>query len=301
VNLDFDFAATKSIHFGVLLDEGEVHVCYRMEVDAPVKAALREMAITTLGVMDSFKNGPAAYDPGQKYGSPDYVVLAASADWARGAVELNDAQNIPTNARGLSEPENVIAYFARFRDRDDRRLAAVRRATQFKGVLKNHLVTIVSNALKMVPDQVFKLDHDFDYLVDSLNVHIIRPSSFEFVHGLQSAILEAAPRNVTALQGDLPFVDLSSIAAFAGAHPRAARYLASICSLKETKNIDVGALRAQCADTGVSLSEVGGKLIVDPGQEIAFLEVLDRRRYSVELALNEREAYRASSRDKIQP
>ena len=87
-------------------------------------------------------------------------------------------------------------------------------------------------------DKVFKLDSDFDMLVESTGISILRPSGFEFVGELQEAILGAAPANIKKIESDLPFVDFSSIESYATSHPRAARYLASIRVQKEAKNID---------------------------------------------------------------
>src|SRR2546426_481228 len=81
---------------------------------------------------------------------------------------------------GRDDPATVFCYFARLTDSKGRRLTALRRATQFKGVLKSRLLRLVTDSLKLVEDHIFKLDRDFDLLIDSANVHILRPSGFEF-------------------------------------------------------------------------------------------------------------------------
>lgn len=146
---------------------------------------------------------------------------------------------------------------------------------------------------------MFKLDNDFDLLVDSQSVHILRPSGFEFAGQLQDAILNAVPKNVAALQKDLAFVDFAAVQAYAGAHPRAARYLASIRAQKVTKNIDKNALKRLCKDTGVEVKESKGKLLVGNDHIMGFLEVLDRRRYELELVKGTPERFRAASRRKL--
>src|SRR5690606_6754943 len=117
---------------------------------------------------------------------------------------------------------------------------------------------------------------DFDLLVDSANVHILRPSGFEFAGKLQQAILDAVPENIKVIRQDLAFVDFDDIEVYATKHPRAARYLASICAQAETKNIDKAALKKLCKSTGVEVSESKGRLAVSAGHEMGFLEVLDR-------------------------
>lgn len=178
-------------------------------------------------------------------------------------------------------------------------MTGLRRATQFKGVLKSRLLQFHDDTLKLVEDRIFKLDQDFDLLVDAQSVHILRPSGFEFAGKLQGAILAAVPKNIKAIQKDLLFVDLSGVDAYAQKHPRAARYLASIRSQKEMRNVDRAFLKRECKKNQVEVKESQGKLSVTAGHEMGFLEVLDRRRYEVELVRGRPERYKAGSRTKI--
>ncbi|MDZ4179946.1 MAG: DUF4868 domain-containing protein, partial [Coriobacteriia bacterium] len=271
----------------------------RVVVDVEVQEALTDMMRATVSVMQSWEGSSRPYNPAEKHGSPDYVLLPASDPLAHGPCEIRDANNIPVNQDALADPDLMFAYFARFRDGSDRRVTAVRRATQFKGVVKNRLIRVATDAMKIVHGAVFRLDHDFDYLVDSHSLHILRPTSFEYVHGLKEAVLAAVPGNVAQLATEIPFVDFVDIQTYAQAHSRAARYIASICSGPGCANIDRSALEAQCFHTGVDVVDALGKLCVRPGNEIAFLEVLDRRRYDIELVPNRPEVYRAASRDQI--
>ena len=214
--------------------------------------------------------------------------------------ELHEARNLDINTGALSNPADIFCYFAHLTDERDRRLTALRRATQFKGVVKskNRLVSMLDDTLRIIEDTVFKLDNDFDLLVDDANVHILRPSGFEFTGRLNKAILHAVPENIEAIQQDVPFVDFSGIEAYASKHPRAARYVASIRS-QETRSIDKSLLMTLCGQTGVDVSESNGHVSIAAGHEMGFLEVLDRRRYEVTLVKEEPEKYRAASRSKI--
>lgn len=165
--------------------------------------------------------------------------------------------------------------------------------------MRSRLIRFVTDALKLIEDRVFKLDSDFDLLMDSANVHILRPSGFEFAGKLQQAIVDAVPQNITAIQKDLAFVEFDAIAAYAAEHPRAARYIASIRGQGETKNIDKSALKKLCKSTSVEITEKKGKITVSAGHEMGFLEVLDRRRYELELVKGQPERFKAPSRTKI--
>ncbi|MBM7855425.1 hypothetical protein JOC37_001820 [Desulfohalotomaculum tongense] len=146
---------------------------------------------------------------------------------------------------------------------------------------------------------MFKLDADFDVLIDNNYIHILRPAAFEFAGQLQQAVLEAVPKNIASLQKDLDFVDFSDIQTYAANHPRAARYLASIRTAQDTRNISYQNLKDICLRTGVEVFEKDGKLHVHNQHIMGFLEVLDRRRYELELINGKPEQFRAPSRQRI--
>jgi hypothetical protein len=268
-------------------------------VDSDVQAALREMVQATWDAMQEDEDGPARYEPSEKHGSTEYLYVPLQDEIASSVRQLHEAANLDIDSAALDAPDNVFCYFARLGDRKKRRLTALRRATQFKGVLRKRLIRFVTDSLKLLDDRVFKLDSDFDFLVDSANVHILRPSGFEFAGKLQQAILDAVPENSKAIQDELPFVSFSSIEEYASKHTRAARYLASIRGQGVAKDIDKAALKSLCRRTGVDVADSKGELSVATGHEMDFLEVLDRRRYEVSLVKKKPERYRAASRRKI--
>jgi len=299
MKLEFDLGSVTVTEFGVGRDDGDGQTFVAVPVDADVQGALREMVQATWDAMQNDEDGPAKYQPSEKHGSTEYLYLPLKDEMASSVRELHEATNLDIEGGALDEPADVFCYFVRLTDKKKRRLTALRRATQFKGVLKKRLIRFVSDSLKLIDDHVFKLDSDFDLLVDSANVHILRPSGFEFAGKLQQAILEAVPENIKAIRKDLAFVEFDGIAAYAGKHPRAARYLASIRGQEEAKNIEKSLLKKLCKQTGVDIAESKGKVIVTDGHEMGFLEVLDRRRYEVSLVKEKPERYRAASRKKI--
>lgn len=301
MRLHFDFENVKVTEFGVGLDNGDSQRFVAVPVDAGVQSVVREMAQETWGAMQRDEDGLGRYEPSEKHGATEYLYLPFDDELAVSVRQLHKATNLTINTKALSDPTRVFCYFARLTDKKRRRLTALRRATQFKGVLKskNHLVRMLDDTLKIIDDTVFKLDSDFDLLVDSAYVYILRPSGFEFAGHLQQAILNAVPENVKAIATDLAFVGFESIESFAGKHPRAARYLASIRGQKETKSIDKALLKNLCKQTGVKLAESKGKITVAEGHEMGFLEVLDRRRYELELVKGSPERFKAGSRKKI--
>lgn len=299
--LQFDFTQVQTAEFGLGRDDGNGRTFCLIPVDGNVQDALQEMAEATWAAMQALTDNPAKYEPSEKHAGIEYLYLPLADDLVVSMRELHQANNLHIDAVALENPESVFSYFARFTDNQGRRLTALRRASQFKGILKNRnrLVRFVADALQIVDDDIFKLDTDFDLLIDALNVHILRPSGFEFAGQLQAAIMAAVSTNVTALKIDLGFVNFVVIETYASQHPRAARYLASIRSQGEAQNIDRGRLIQLCTHTGVETEEVDGQITVTEKHVMGFLEVLDRRRYEIELVADTPEQYRAASRSKL--
>lgn len=300
MKLEFDLNEIRMIEFGVGRDDHKGQTFCLAAVDGSVQQALTQMGNATWKAMQELTTEPPLYDPSEKYDGTEYVYLPLIDNLAKPVGDLHEANNLPMDTNALEDSENVFCYFARMVDTHGRRLTGLRRATQFKGLLRKHLMRFVSDAFKLIEDRVFKMDKDFDLLSDARNVHILRPNGFVFAGKLQEALLAAAPENVKAIQHDLSFVDFEGIEAYAQKHPRAARYLASIRSQKETKGIDKAALKTLCKRTGVEVHESHGKLTVPDGQVLGFLEVLDRRRYEVELVKASPERFRAPSRRRIE-
>ncbi len=298
MTIEFNLHTVATTEFGIgretdgNLDFGVV------PVDAGVQSALLSMAITTEANMLAAKHGAQKYEPSDKHGSNEYLIVPVGGTLDAAIRELHNAENLPFDDAHLSDPAAIFCYFARFTDDQHRRLTAIRRAAQFKGVLKSKLVRLADDTLSIIEDNVFKLDNDFDLLLDSEFTHIWRPSAFEFLGKLKQAILDAVSDNVATIASHLPFVDLSGIEDYALSRPRAARYLASIRS-QELHGMDRNALRDLCHSTGVEIQEVNGKVAAKSRNEMGFLEVLDRRRYRLELVPNHPERFRAASRVRL--
>ena len=297
--MDFDLNAIRMVQFGVGRDDGDEHAFHCVMVDDGVQDALGEMAAATWEAMQKLTNEPVRYAPSEKHSGCEHVYLPLDDDLAVRMRNLHEAVNLDIDQDALNDTEAIFCYFAKVTDEQGRHLTALRRATQFKGVLKSRLVQWGTDALKMVEDRVFKLDSDFDLLIDNQRVHILRPSGFEFAGKLQDAILVAVAGNTEMLQADLPFVQFGGIQEYASTHPRAARYLASIRSQQEVARIDRQHLIEACAATGVEIAEDGEQLVVNERNIMGFLEVLDRRRYEVRLVPEEPEQYRAPSRTRL--
>ncbi len=295
INFDFGHVERERVEFGVGKDEGGDTTFYAVPVDADVKNDLLSMVNATLDQLENVEGGGTPYSPAERHEPTGYLIVQAGSDFETHLRQLHNANNLTLGAGALVHPHRLLSYFVRLTDATSRRVTAVRRATYFKGILSRRLVRFNNDMLKVVEDDVFKLDVDFDLLVDSEGTHIWRPSAFEFLGKLRQAVLDAVPRNVQAIRADLPFVDFSSIEEYAASRPRAARYLASIRA-QELSGVDQGALADLCRQARVAVAEREGVLVPSPDSAMGFLEVLDRRRYEIELVLGQPERFKASSR-----
>ena len=300
MKLSFDSNNVTVTEFGVGQDNGDEYVFALVPVNADVQTALCDMAEETCHAMRQHSEGAIQYEPSEKYDSTEYLYLATDDPMAVSLRNLHDSENLPIQSSALADPHSISCYFARLTDNQGRRLTALRRATQFKGVLKKKLVQIADDTLQLVEDKIFKLDNDFDLLIDSENVHILRPSAFEAMGKLKEAILAAMPPNVNHIQQSIPFVNFGNVRDYASQRPRAARYLASIRT-QNLRGIERSALQTLCEKSGVELEVNNGKLMVNEKYILDFLEVLDRRRYVDELDPNTPAPYKATSRQKIVP
>lgn len=297
--LAFGLDTIDTVEFGVGRDNEDGTEFVVIPVDANVQQALREMASNSQKIIDAAEGDVPNYQPSEKYESPEYIVTPTQGDYSGTLRHLHTAQMIPTDAAALDDPTNVSCYFARFSNHGGQHLTAVRRAAQFKGILKNRLLQIGTDALKIVEQKTFKLDNDYDVLVEDDKIHILRASGFAVVAALHDVIQAAVPSNVARMQAQMPFIDFAPIETFASQHPRAAKILASICSEDEARNVSKERLFASCQECGVSVLMDGDTIRVTTGSELKFLEVLDRRRYRFQLVEGQVENYRAASRKKV--
>lgn len=301
--LEFDTGSVVATEFGVgIAVAGQQRDdFYIVPVDTSVQDALREMVEATWHAMQQHTDS-RQYEPSEKHAANEYRFLPVGDLMAAPLVDLHNAENLQIGSGMLNDTAlipSISCYFARLTDAQDRRLTALHRATHFKGVVTKKLIRLFDNTLKMVEDNIFKLDKDFDLMIDPEHLHIWRPSAFEFLGNLKQALLAEVPANTAAIREQMPFVDFDSIQRYASIHPRAARYVASIRTQALT-GMDSVKLQQACQRTGVEVEEDdSGQLMISERHVLGFLEVLDRRRYEIELIPESHESFLAASRRRL--
>lgn len=308
MQLDFDLNTIDIVTFGIGNKSDDDISFYEIPIDANIRSELTHMIKHNFALMAADEDRPLPYETSEKYSSTEYLILDIEDNGIVGRsvaaqryMKLNTALNVRQWSPSiLDDMTSVFCYFARFRDGDGRRITAFRRAMYFKGILKskNLLMKIVDDSLASVEDRLLKLDHDFDFVVDSGNFHIWRPGAFDIMANVGMVVMQAASRMVHDIESRLSFVRFDNIMDYASTHSRAARYLNSIRS-QNLEGIECQHLIKQCQETGVTVEEIDGSIVVPDESVIGFLEVLDRRRYVNDLVPNNIERYRASSRQRL--
>ncbi len=192
----------------------------------------------------------------------------------------------------------MVFYFSIFRDANDIKIIAVHRASQFKGIVKarNRLISLIDDTLKLVPDDVFKLDQDFDYIILEKEVWILHPTGFEFTAGIEESIAKKLAKNITEVAKSITCVDFGKFRDFITDHKRAGWLIAGLRSRADIHLTSPKKLKKGCKTNGIRVIETDGKIYPSPGFELAFLELLDRRRYQILLIDGEEELYVAPNR-----
>ncbi len=299
---NIDAESIELTEFGVGIAKNGSRDFVEIPVDAQIIDTLRQMMVNTekkILELSSNGNEVVQYEPSEKYSGEEYIYLPTSSTSANLINELRNVSTFKCQPDAMASPEKIFSYFAVFEDSSGKKIIAFQRASQFKAIYKKPIIQFIDDSLGLVKNKVFKLDNDFDFISDSKKVHILRHVGFESICELQSIILDAVPQNAVKIKKNIAFVNFDSIESYATNHISAARYMASICSQDYAKNIDKRAIKQLCRETNVKIQEKNGTIHVSKGSELGFLEVLDRRRYQVNLVKGVSEKFKASSRKKI--
>jgi hypothetical protein len=300
---EFSFDAIRSTEFCVNLKGHHEQTNYLVPTDHTVQTALGGMLVSTVQQLESGADEAVwhEFEFSEKYAPKEALITDIRSDAMVTISALYDEEGWPHHAKALHDLAHISYYFAVFRDDQHRKLVAVRRATQFKGVVSSRLMRFIDDSLTMLGDQVFKLDNEFDFFATRDHVYILYPAGFERVAEIERFVAEKAREKALALGEEVAFADFATIAEFVARHKRAARFVSALASRGGLNQIDRRKLIAAARQTGVDLVNIGRKISPAKGSEMAFLELLDRRRYTVTIQTGPREAFLAGSRKQLRP
>lgn len=300
MKLDFDLDNVTLTEFGVGRGNRKAPTFLDVRVEAKVQATLLELVKLIWDEMQSDSGEPLTFDPSELYPHKKYVFVGRTEYEDSFFSELHLATGIVIGSNIIEDPHKNFCYYTRLKDKQNRYLTALRGTSQFKGSLsqRSKLVRLVADTLTIEEDNLFKLENDFDLLIDSEHIHVWKPSAFVSLGNLNQQIRDAVPTNISKIQQKMPYVHMESLNQYASKYLRAAKLLKSVCN-QQLDDIVREELVKECGQSDVEVSQANGNLVVADGHEIGFLEILNRQRYSVSLVPGSRERYRATSRSII--
>ena len=286
--MNFDFDDAQAVMFGVARRRRRgPPEFFDIPVQDDILVRLNEMANTTWGHMQAnVDNDPLPYDPAETYPTKRYLTVALDEDMAELFQNLYEVPNFePGGLEILNNPRSIFCYFAQLIDQDHQRLLAMRRSTSFKSVLRqaNRFLIWQQNELRLFGDDMFRLDHEFDLLIDDEAVHILHPTGFEQLGSLQQLLRDAAAENIEQMNFRLPFI------AWDWDDPEfqmpigLARKLAALRN-ENLEGLTADALQQLCQSTNVQFQQLpDGTIQFAQADMEGLLDSLSRRRARLEV------------------
>ncbi len=293
----------QNIEFGLAISiEGEDSFV-RIPVDNTVKNSLIEMRDEFYCQYNNSEQEPDNFLPSEKYAGTERLKANSNENYLITIRGLYNNDNILISNIDLSEKaESISFYFAIFYTNNGNRELAIKRPSQFKGLLKkkNKLIRWADDTLKVIPDDVFKLDQDFDFIVESdERINILHPSGFIFISDMEEQILQAAAATTHQLAQRVPCVNFAVLTDYISQSKRAAKLVASIKSRNDLEHTSLNKLRNLCNSLRIEIHEENGQIVPSENHILDFLYVLDRRQYDIDITDLQPEIYVAASRRKI--
>ena len=286
--MNFDFDNAQTVMFGVARRQRRgPPEFFDIPVQNDILVRLHEMAIATWGHMQvNVDNDQPRYDPAETYPTKRYLTIALDVDIVELFQNLYQAPNFePGGLEVLNNPRSIFCYFAQLVDQNDRRLFPMRRSSSFKSILRqtNRFLIWQQNELRLLGDDMFRLDHEFDLLIDDEEVHILHPKGFEQLGSLQQLLRDAAAQNIEQMNNRLPFViwdwDDPDFRMPIGL----ARKLAALRD-ENLKGLTANALQQLCQNTNVPFQRwPDGTLEFAQDDVESLLDTLCRRRARIEV------------------
>ncbi len=295
--MEFDPHAIQATAFEVFSAQDQALIT--LSISQEVKQILHGMLTNTIDQLGD-ENDWSEFDHTQVYGSNAQIYYEYKADEMVRLRQFYETAN-PThkNLRDVI-PADIQMYFARFTDKNGRKCLAVRKAVQFKMTIGKSLIYFLDGMLKPAPDRIFKLDHDFDFIIFSDKIAILRPRAFELIAELEQKLGDGIPKNIQRIQKIATYIDLEDIEDHARKHVTVRRQLAALARSSNLATVEKPLLRTLLKENKIYYTESSdGRIKVDVGQIAQLLKILDRRIYSDPLVSNNPDRYEANMRSKV--
>lgn len=268
-----------------------------VRIDNSIRKALIEAAIATVTAIQDRRDKPELYDPSNDYPSTDFLYFPLNDQLAAKARYIHGVVNPPEILNPLEVLPRISLYASRMYDEDGRSLTAVKSVSNFGRLLdRSFIARLTSGELRLIDEPQFQLSNDYDFLIDAQNILIYRHQAFENSCNLQTAIKEAIKENVQYISQHIDYIDFASIEAGVSRSVRAARELAAIRGRGFGRNLSQERLVSHCNQYNIRYSDQGGKMCIEPEDQMKFLQLLARKILGIQLRDDGPEAYSVSNR-----
>ncbi len=299
IEQQIDLQTVSAQNFGVKMrSDASLHF---IPTDGGTKAVLTDVLNATIATFNGIDGDWQAYDISEDYGEPRRIFAARDAEhfddvsaiFEIGA--LNDLANLDDHIR------DIDYYFCEFRDAANVKIVGLKKAAQFKTTLaaRNKLARLVNDTLQIIEENVVKIDPLFDALITDQNVFILKPRAVEYIADMVTHVAGAATEKVRVIHDNIAFLDLSRIEGKISSHPKMARMAASIAARDDLGKFQREKIVSLATQHGIVFKEVDGRLQCRVTDEAKLLEILDARRYHLDLANDGGDPYRASARQRV--
>lgn len=288
------------IEFGICTIIDGQQTVIRIPIDDTVRTALYEMHENFYETYSGIEGDAELFQPSEKYASTEKLKVPLANENLNSLQEIYNQNDMPVANIPIGEIANNISfYFAIFRHNNDSKQIAIKRPSIFKGLLRKKLIQFIDDTLQVVPDKIFKLDNDFDFIIHEENIDILHPTGFNFIANIDEEVLRSAANSTRQLSSRIKYINFNYLADFVAHSKTAAKLVASIKSRKDLERTCQIKLLEKCVRIGVNIREEKGQILPDETDIVRFLEILDRRGYDFDITEDLPEIYVASSRRRV--
>lgn len=290
----------RNIEFGICTIIDGQQTVVRIPIDNSVRTTLYEMHENFYETYFGIEGDAELFQPSEKYASTEKLLVPLANENLNSLQEIYNQNDMPVANISIGEIANNISfYFAIFRHNNGSKQIAIKRPSQFKGLLRKKLIQFIDDTLQVVPDNIFKLDNDFDFIIHEVNIDILHPTGFNFIANIDEEVLRSAADSTRQLSLRIQYINFNYLADFVGHSKTAAKLVASIKSRTDLERTCQIKLLEKCVRIGVNIREENGQILPDETDIVRFLEILDRRGYDFDITEDLPEIYVASSRRRV--
>ncbi|MDV4155894.1 Kiwa anti-phage protein KwaB-like domain-containing protein [Rhizobium brockwellii] len=300
IDHNFDLANINSINLGVSLKQNGNR--YFIPSDAGTKNALSAILRDTAQAFEGAATAWEAYDVSEDYGDTRRIYSPRNSEYMAELSTIFDIGGLPDLANLNDHVRDIEYYFGEFTDAQGRKAVGIRKATQLKGTLgaRNRLVRLVNDTVVMIEEETLKLDTLFDVIVTDAHVFILNPRNVELVARITEQVAATAVDKIQHIHDTLAFLDMSRLQTNISKHRQMARNAASIAANPNLANFQQVRIEEMAGRHGVIFKALAnGRLQCRVQDHAKLLEILDARRYHLDLEGNGGDPYRASGRQKV--